>query len=452
MQSETDPMQVMQRVVDEVLLLIPEADSALVELAEGDMLTCVCAAGENPIGYQLSIDSSLSGEAVRTKTTLRCDDTETDERVNQEVARRKKTRSLVKVPLLRGDDVFGALGVSSSRPHAFDDSHVATLERLGEFVTVVIAAAADLNRVATAILSEPPVSGACDQLGISEFVAHVLAPTVAEDLGARKRVEETIREKSYSTVFQPIFDLETGEMVSVEALSRFEGPPEQPPERWFADAQSVGLGWALEIAVLRRALSRLPDLPPKCRLAVNLGPETMTQPLLFETLEAAPTERITVELTEQGPIRDYDELGKVIARLRERGAKLAVDDTGAGSASLAHIVKLAPDIIKLDRDFTIGVDVDPVRRSLATSVVSFALDIGAKVVAEGIETEYELETLCRLGVDFGQGFLLGLPLPLEELDEAGQCGAVQALLEHKKRGRPGSLRSLLTRSRSTVSA
>lgn len=445
-QDATDPMRVMQRVVDEVLLLIPEADSAVVELADDDTLKCVCSAGDNRVGYQLPLDSSLSGVAVRTKRALRCDDTETDDRVNLDVARRVKNRSLVKVPLFKGEAVFGALGVGSSRARAFDDSHVSTLARLGEFVTVVLGAAADLNRVATAVLSETEPAAA-DHLAISEFVAHVVAPAIADDLGARKRVEETLREKSYSTVFQPIFDLDSGAMVAVEALSRFDGPPEQPPDRWFADAEVVGLGWALELAVLRRAISELPGLPEDCRMAVNIGPETVMQPLLQEILRDAPAERITLELTEHGHVGKYDELRRVIARLRSLGVKLAVDDTGAGCASLAHIVKLAPDIIKLDRDFTIGVDADPVRRGLATAVVSFALDIGAQVVAEGIETECELETLCSLGVEFGQGFLLGMPVPLDELDTTSQSDAVRSLLENRRRGLTASLRSRLTRSK-----
>ena len=91
------------------------------------------------------------------------------------------------------------------------------------------------------------------------------------------------------------------------------------------------------------------------------------------------------------------------------GVRLAIDDTGAGFASLAHILKLAPDLIKLDRELTSGIDRDPVRCAPGAALVSFASRIGAEIIAEGIETASELEVLRGLGIRYGQGFLLCRP-------------------------------------------
>lgn len=134
-----------------------------------------------------------------------------------------------------------------------------------------------------------------------------------------------------------------------------------------------------------------------------------------QLLARADGERLVVELTEQAEIRDYAALNHAISKVRASGANLAVDDTGAGVSSLAHILRLGPEWIKLDRALTTGVDRDPVRRALASSLVSFARETGSLIVAEGIETDSELKVLGALGIRYGQGFYLQRPSPLETL-------------------------------------
>jgi len=213
-------------------------------------------------------------------------------------------------------------------------------------------------------------------------------------------------------VYQPILDLTTGAILGAEALSRFGTEPQRSPAQWFIEAAEVGLGIQLELAALRRAAEGLAALPPDAFLSVNLSSETLRSPALLTALDGLPGSRIIIELTEHEKIEDYDQLTAPVARLRERGIRLAVDDAGAGFASLQQILRLKPDIIKLDRTFIEGLADDPVRRALTTALVTFANEIGATLVAEGIATAPELEALRRIGVRHGQGMFLGEPATL----------------------------------------
>ena len=129
-----------------------------------------------------------------------------------------------------------------------------------------------------------------------------------------------------------------------------------------------------------------------------------------------PLERIVVEMTEHAPVGDYDGLNTALQPLRDAGARVAVDDAGAGFASLRHILLLAPDIIKLDISLTRGIDSDRSRRALSYALVAFARETQTTIVAEGIETEAELRALRDIGVTHGQGFLLARPMtpPIDE--------------------------------------
>jgi EAL domain-containing protein (putative c-di-GMP-specific phosphodiesterase class I) len=120
-------------------------------------------------------------------------------------------------------------------------------------------------------------------------------------------------------------------------------------------------------------------------------------------------ERIVLELTERFAVADYKPLVEATERLRESGVRIAVDDAGADFASMRHILQLNPDLIKLDRSIISGIDADPGRRALGRAMVSFAAELGAMLVAEGIETETELCTVTELGMNAGQGYLLGRP-------------------------------------------
>ena len=120
--------------------------------------------------------------------------------------------------------------------------------------------------------------------------------------------------------------------------------------------------------------------------------------------------RIVVELTEHASIEEYGAVLAAVADLRERGVRLAVDDAGAGYASFRHILRLAPEIIKLDRSLICGLHDDAALRALAAAVVMFALDMGSTVTAEGVETPEELRCAQGLGIHAAQGYLFGKPV------------------------------------------
>lgn len=232
----------------------------------------------------------------------------------------------------------------------------------------------------------------------------------------RDRVGRVLRHDRLRAVFQPIMRLDTGRVVGAEALTRFPAEPSRP-DLWFADAESVGLGTALELAAIAKAVAQLDALPPDTYLSVNASPTTLCSPELHTVLADLDTHRLVVELTEHAPVDDYDDLAGAVHRLRGIGVRLAIDDVGAGFSSLTHVLRLAPDIVKLDIAITRGLHLDPARRGVARGLVSLARDIGATVVAEGVECQEELDVLLDLGVDAAQGYHLArpgrLPLPTD---------------------------------------
>jgi EAL domain-containing protein (putative c-di-GMP-specific phosphodiesterase class I) len=207
------------------------------------------------------------------------------------------------------------------------------------------------------------------------------------------------------------FDLLDCSIVSLEALARFWTEPMRSPSVWFAEANEVGLGAELELAAIRSALQRIDDFPEGVALALNVSPATALDPRFCELLLGV-AERIVIEITEHAQVDDYDALAAALAPLRQRGAQLAIDDVGAGFANLRHILRLAPDIVKLDLSLTQEISRDPARLALATSLVGFAGGVGARIVAEGISSDEDLTSLRALGVDYGQGFYLARPSAL----------------------------------------
>ena len=207
---------------------------------------------------------------------------------------------------------------------------------------------------------------------------------------------------------QPVVQLEDGLVVGFEALSRFGG--RVPTDRWFRAASRYDLGGELERLTLHAALELLPGLEPGAFLAVNVSPAALEDDQVLALLRGVEDlSRVVVEVTEHEAVGNYRTLRRTLTELRARGARIAVDDTGAGFASLRHVLMLQPDVVKLDTSLSRAVHDDERQRKLVTALLTFAREVGSVVLAEGIETEEQLDALRDLGVPLGQGWHLGVP-------------------------------------------
>ena len=179
----------------------------------------------------------------------------------------------------------------------------------------------------------------------------------AERRRRRERIERVMHDGTLQMVFQPIVDLRGGGLVGVEALARFDCEPRRPPDAWFAEAAEVGLGAELELTAVEAAIRELDRVPSGGFMTVNVSASAVLQADLEGVLSRTPAARIVLELTERTRIEDYEPVRAAIAAHHRRGVRLAVDDAGAGYAGLQHLLRLRPDIIKLDIDLTRGIDV-----------------------------------------------------------------------------------------------
>lgn len=239
-----------------------------------------------------------------------------------------------------------------------------------------------------------------------------VTPGSASRAQRRLRIQQLIADPhAITVVLQPIVGLDSMRISGFEALARFHAEPRQGPDRWIAEATELGLGVDLELECLGRALDRRGDLPAGTYLSVNASPDAITSDELLALVGDARLDGVVVEVTEHERVSNYPRLASRLAVLRGRGALIAIDDTGAGHASLSHVIELRPEYIKLDRGLVQGLDVDGGKHALVRSMQGLARDLGAQMVAEGIETDAELAALRSLGVPFGQGYLLGRPTP-----------------------------------------
>ncbi|MEA2312959.1 MAG: diguanylate cyclase, partial [Solirubrobacteraceae bacterium] len=208
-------------------------------------------------------------------------------------------------------------------------------------------------------------------------------------------------------VFQPIVDLSTGRVAGYEGLSRFPAEDGRRPDEWFDLARRCGLGPLLQALALRRMIE-IPGRPNGTWLSLNLDAGALATDAVQGALPADLT-GFVIEVTEQELPPDDEALQRTLADLRRRGAKIALDDAGAGYAGLQHVVRIRPEIIKLDRSLVQGVDGDAERLALIEAFAAFSSRTGALLLAEGIETDEELAVLCEARVNLGQGYRLGRP-------------------------------------------
>lgn len=254
----------------------------------------------------------------------------------------------------------------------------------------------------------------------------VVAELAAEHLEAMERRHQAGQERREEIAalvadpaglelrYQPLVDLDTMEVVAVEALARFPGR-DMSPAHVFAEAAECGLGVELEMKAVRGALMDLDRIPRPLRLNINVSPETLYAEEFIDAVSDASPDRLVVEVTEHAVVDDYTEMRNASRCLADRGIRLAIDDVGMGFSGLNRILETEPTELKLDAAVIRDVHLNPVKQALIETFCAFGRRAGFEVVAEGIETDDELDALRVLGAPLGQGFYLWRPAPLADI-------------------------------------
>jgi EAL domain-containing protein (putative c-di-GMP-specific phosphodiesterase class I) len=289
-------------------------------------------------------------------------------------AREAPVGSFIGVPVLLSDGTtYGALfGLSHASEHPLDDRDVRFMSMLGE----------------------------------------LLVPELDEQRSQERLHADLMRLVDTDTVdiaYQPIIDLNEERCIGIEALARFP-PPFGPPDLTLRAAKTVGLSLELERLAIRQAWKIIPSLAADQFLALNVSPEALVELARRANLRSdLPLSQLVVEITEHSAVESYAAIRAELAPLRRQGLRIAVDDAGAGYASLRHVLELQPDFIKMDRSLIHGIAEDHARRVAVGAFLALAVDLGSTVVAEGIERVPDLSAVRDLGLHTAQGYLLGRP-------------------------------------------
>lgn len=256
---------------------------------------------------------------------------------------------------------------------------------------------------------------------ISDIASSLIEQNITLENESREieeRVQSVLKPETIDIHYQPIYNLVTNHVSGFESLSRFVTTPYRTPDVWFGEASQVGLGEALEMMAIKNAIKGLTALASDIYISINTSPEYILNGSISKVLNDIDAKRIVLEVTEHSPISSYEDFRQALEPLRKQGLRLAIDDAGAGYASFQHILELEPDIIKLDISLTQNIHKNRTKFLLAKALCGFSRAIGCTIIAEGIETNKELNALKELGVDMGQGYLLGRPMPI---DQAVSC-------------------------------
>jgi EAL domain-containing protein (putative c-di-GMP-specific phosphodiesterase class I) len=261
--------------------------------------------------------------------------------------------------------------------------------------------------------------------GLQEARDQVTRQTVRAEIRGGELLQDAISRRDISPVFQPVFDLVTGDMIGIEALSRGpRGSEFESGETLFSLAERTELLMPLERVCRQRSLEAAKGGNSERQIFLNLSPAAASDPEFLgphfrEQLAAvglAP-HRIVLEITERTYSVYEDLFRAVLSKFRSQNFRIAVDDVGTGYSNLSSLADIEPDYLKFDTVFVHGIDRRRVKQDLLEALLSFARKMNTKVIAEGIESREELRVLQSLGVPYGQGFLLARPMPVEEVEK-----------------------------------
>jgi len=409
-----EPASLVSRVAEQACAFAPKADGAAITLlrATDNAYVTVSAHGvlATAVGFVVPKRGSLQGRAARERRPQLIADAMVDSRLTARVRAMNKqwgTRSWAVIPLAYNDHTIGSLLLAAAEPGAFTEEDLDSLLAISEFVSALIGAQYQISTLLTQVMTDSEERG--QRALTARFIASVMLPETAEVGQLQDELEALLAQSgALSVVFQPMVHLASGDTFAYEGLTRFPPDSVLTPQKWFTTARRLGRGVAFEHAALREVLTAAERIPDRYPVAVNLSPSAVLDPSIQELLVSVDRPLI-VEVTEHEPFPDS--LSADLEKLRGAGVSVAVDDAGAGYASFAQLLRLRPDIIKIDGELIDGIDEDPVKRAFATALTALGAELGAKIVAEAVETPGQLDTLTRLGIEYGQGFLLGRPVP-----------------------------------------
>jgi EAL domain-containing protein (putative c-di-GMP-specific phosphodiesterase class I) len=267
---------------------------------------------------------------------------------------------------------------------------------------------------------------------------------VESRLAIQGGLRTALRDGALRVAYQPIIDLVDRRVIGSEALLRWTHPGrgEVPPSEFIPIAEQSGLIVPIGAWVMDRACRDTLRLPggEQMGISVNVSIRQLTDGRFAEWLAKLlertrlPASMLTLEVTESVLMDEIAPISTGFSRVRAQGVKVAIDDFGTGYSSLARLQGLPVDVIKLDRAFVTGVDVRAEARDMATAILHLSAAIGADMIAEGVETEAEAETLVDLGYTMAQGYLFGRPMPLADLSGliAGQVLTTNGGIRSKK--------------------
>ncbi|ORB30517.1 EAL domain-containing protein [Mycolicibacterium parafortuitum] len=417
--ASIDPQSLLQRIVEQVCARIPNASGASVALrTAGGFLEVLATHGDTGAirGRVVPVADTFQVYPLESGKSEIIGDTATDPRLTPQVraiSERLGVRSCLSIPLMNAGAAIGTLSVVAPTPYAFDPANVEPILSITEFLGVLINSNAQLATLLNNLLHS--TAAPSHNRAAADFLASVVLPELSERDELERVIDEVLRHGRIDPVFQPIVELATGQVVAFEGLSRFASEPVRTPDVWMMMAHKVNRGVDMELTALRGLLDAALAIPDRYSVTVNLSPLALADAEVQQVLLAYP-QKLVVELTEHEPAPEL--LSVSLEPVRRHGIKLAIDDAGSGFAGLTTILRLRPDIIKLDRELTIGIEDDPARRALATALSHFAGDIDAATVAEGIESDVQMQLLRDIGIRYGQGYHLARPQSVAALRDS----------------------------------
>jgi EAL domain-containing protein (putative c-di-GMP-specific phosphodiesterase class I) len=248
----------------------------------------------------------------------------------------------------------------------------------------------------------------------------MLSAGEADRLIRVERITNALEGTKLDVAYQPIFDLRDGRVLGVESLARFDLEPHRTPDRWFAEADDVGLGVELDMLAVRRATASVGLIPPGSFLSINVTPRTLCSPLLLDALSASGPHALMLEVAEVLALQRLSEMQAALPLIRAMGIRFAIDAIQWNPEDVSKLLSLDPDFVKIEVGLCQNIHLDPSREEDVRALVDRAGVAATVPIAVGLQARGEIETMLELGVSMGQGFFLALPggLPLPDTSGA----------------------------------